>query len=572
MVFSVIKKVLRRNLWLVFVLVIDIAIVVVAGLLPAQIIRVVVDSYLSVGINAGLLVMASYYLLVIAISCLFDFIKQILLVVLGEKITKEIRLTMSTKLRTIRTQYFSDNEYGVIASRFTNDVDAINSMFTEGLIGLVIDLLKICGIIITMFFFDVTFGFITLAAIPVIFVITRIFQHFMLKAQMKSRKLIGKVNNHIAESLRNIRMIKIFSVEPFMKKRYANYLNDNYKAVESVNFLDSLYPPIVVLMRGILIVVIVLAAAGLLGTLSVSVGIVAGSVELMTSLFTPIESLGMELQGIQQSVSGIKRVNEFGNEADEEPKMKITAPEVVPDRSKLVIHFNKVCFGYEKDQVVLADIEITVDALEKATFIGRTGVGKTTLFRLIMGLLKPTSGSITVNGVDVYKIPNEIKHQIFGYVDQSFLSLNGTIKDQITLGNDYSDEMVWQTLDFIGLKAYVSGLEKGFNTPYETGLFSQGERQLLSIGRGIIANPPILLLDEMTANLDSLTEARINAVLEKASLSRTILSISHLLSSINDADKVIYIENGRVRASGSKEEVLSLDDFRKELEIEKLWR
>ncbi len=572
MVSKIVRKTLAENLFSFLLLSITILVFIVAGLLPAQLLERIVDTSLEQGTAEPLLRLSLFYLGTVFLVGVLDFVKQLLLVTLGEKITRKIRLGMSKKLKTIQTSYFSENAMGLTTSCFVNDVNAVNSMFTSGLIGLFVDLLKIVGIIVSMFLFDLSLGFMTVVAVPLIFLFTRVIQKRMLGAQIKHRKMISKVNNHITETLANRKMIKLYSAEEFMEKRYKTYLDANFQAVESVNFFDSLYPPLIVLFRGALIVFCVLTAGTLFGPTGISLGVVAGAIELISSLFVPIESLGMELQSIQQSVAGIERINEFFEEKDEEPKLSLTSEDIFQNRSDISLCFDNVSFQYEESVTVINNINLSIKAKEKATFIGRTGVGKTTLFKLIMGLLKPTQGKITLNGIDVYQIPNEIKHLIFGYVDQSFSPISGTVREQLTLGQAYSEERLWEVLEFVRLKEKIGTLSKKLDTPFSDGLFSQGEKQLLSIARGILSDPPILLLDEMTANLDSMTEEKINDVLRKASMSRTILSISHRLTSIDTADKVIYIEQGRVKKAGTKEEVLALEEFQKELELEKLWR
>ncbi len=572
MVTRMILRTLKEKLILSILLLITIIALIVSGLLPAQILKQVVDTSLEEGTFSPLLKLSFLYLTAVILIGVLDFIKQLILVSLGEAITHKIRFSMANKLKTVHTAYFSENAVGLTTSAFLNDVNAVNAMFTSGLVGLFIDLLKLIGILISMFLFDVKLGIITLIAMPLIFIITRLFQKGMLASQIKHRKMIGQVNNHISETLSTRKMIKLYSAEQFMEKRYKTYLDANFKAVESVNLFDSIYPPLILLLRGVLIVLVVLAAESLFGPSAISLGIVAGAIELISSLFVPIESLGMELQSIQQSVAGIKRVNAFLKEEDEEPKLPLSPEDIIKDRKSIHLVFENVSFGYEENISVIKGINLSINATEKATFIGRTGVGKTTLFKLTMGLLKPTEGRISLNGIDVYQIPNEIKHRLFGYVDQSFSPIEGTLEDQLTLGLDYPEARLWEVLDFVGLKDKVLSFPQGLKTVFSESSISQGEKQLLSIARGILSDPPILLLDEMTANLDSLTEEKINDVLRKASLSRTILSISHRLTSIDTADKVIYIEQGKVKKTGTKEEVLSLEDFKKELELERLWR
>lgn len=308
--------------------------------------------------------------------------------------------------------------------------------------------------------------------------------------------------------------------------------------------------------------------------MGISLGIVAASIELISNLFAPIENLGMELQNIQQAISGIKRVNDFYSEPEDDPKKDdLKAEDIIPNREEVNLSFKDISFQYEEGADVLQNINLSLKPNEKVTFVGRTGVGKTTLFKLIMGLLKPTKGSLTINEIDVYDIPNSEKRKIFGYVDQSFHMIEGTVKEQISLQDEsITKEQVEKALDLVGLTEYVSTLEKGIDTKITSDtLFSQGQKQLLAIARAIVTNPPVLLLDEITANLDSITEEKIVTVLQEVSKAHTILSISHRLSAMISSDTVVILENGRVKNAGSPKMLLENDDwYRSHMALEKL--
>jgi ATP-binding cassette subfamily B protein len=565
-----VSKVFKSNPGISLALVIVIIGVVVTSLIPPQILRYIIDESLVKKEYGPLLWLAVAYFGVLMFSGIFDFIKEGLLTILGQKLTREIRFSMMEKLEKVNALFFTENGSGAVVSRFTNDVEAINSLFTGGIIGMLVDCFKVIGIVISIWLFSAQLGLLTLVILPVIYIITRLFQKRMLKAQIENRIIVGKVNNHLSESLKNIRMVKVYSKEKYMEDRFKNYLDENYQTVEKVNFYDSVFSPIIQLLRAGVISAIVLLSTNQSTIWGITIGMVAASIDLITNLFTPIENLGMELQNIQQAVSGIRRVQDFFSEKEvvHQPSGNVT---LLSDGVEL--SFNDVSFRYAENTEVLQNICLHFKPHENVTFVGRTGVGKTTLFKLIMGLLEPTSGSITINGQDVLGIPNADKRKIFGYVDQSFHIVSGTVADQISLRDEtITKEQISKALTFVGLNDYVASLEKGMDTVVANdSLFSQGQRQLLAIARAIVTEPPILLLDEITANLDSITEEKIISVLKKAGQNHTILSISHRMSSMISSDTVVILENGRVKNAGSPEELLKTDEwYRSHMELEKL--
>lgn len=570
---KVILYMIRSNILSMFLLITVICGVVLTSLIPPQILKLVIDKNLTPHNSNGLLQLAILYFAIIIMIGVFDFLKEAILTVLGQKVTKEIRYQMMEKLHLINSGFYTTNGTGVTVSRFINDVDAINSMFTNGIVGMLVDCLKVIGIVVSIWMFRAQLGIITIMLLPFIFFITRLFQKKMLKAQIENRILVGKVNNHIGESIRNIVTVKIFGKEDYMEEKYTKYLSDNYKTIEKVNFYDSIFPPIIQITRALVIGLIVVLSSKQLNYLGISLGMVAASIDLISNLFAPIEQLGMEFQSIQQAISGIRRVNDFLKEQEDDVKCEDCQVEtMIPDNKEIVLEFHDMSFQYEEGNDILHKINLRINPMEKTAFIGRTGVGKSTLFKLVLGLLKPTEGKITINGVDVYQIPNSHKRKLFGYVEQSFPILFGTVADQISLKDEnITREQIERALEFVEMSDYIASLENGLDTYVKDTMFSQGQKQLLSIARAIVTDPPILLLDEITANLDSITEERIITVLQKASSHRMILSISHRLSSISDSDLVVILDKGKIKNLGTPTMLLQSDEwYRNHLALENL--
>lgn len=549
-VVNIIMNVFKKYKSLSFFLFFIIIAVIIFSLATPQILKYIIDDYFSVG-KKNLIFPAFLYFGSIVLLGIFNFAKEGIMTIFGQKIIRKIREEMMKKLEKIPIGYLSTNESGSIVSRFSNDVEAVGSLFTSGIVSMIVDCFKIVGIVISIWLFSYKLGTLVLFIIPIVYFLTRFFQKKMLTAQRLYRVLTAKVNNNIPESINNIEMIKSFAKEKYMEEKYVNYLEDSYKAMDKINFYDSIFSPIILIMRSTVVAIVVILSSDYISFLGISIGSVAAAIELINNIFAPIENLGMELQNIQQSIAGIYRIDEFLNEKEETSKNSDLTYERIVKEGNLNIKFENVNFHYEKNKDILNDINLDIKYKESITFAGRTGAGKTTLFKLILGLLEPTNGRITLSGVKISEIPNYEKRKIFGYVEQSFSFIEGSVSDQISLKDEkIRNEEIVNAMKFVGLHDYILTLEKGYDTLASPNLFSQGQRQLLSIARAIVTSPPIMLLDEITANLDSETEEKIIKVLRNASSERTVLSISHRLSSILTSDRIIKLEGKKVVEEG----------------------
>lgn len=565
-------KMIKNNKGMFTVMTAVIIAVVFLSLIPPQILKTIIDSNIVPKNTDGLLELALLYLGVIAAIGIFDFFKGSILTVLGQKIVKYLRMEMTGKLERLSVSYFTENTSAEITSRFTNDIDNINSLFADGLISMIIDCFKIVGIVASIWIFSTELGAVMLCLVPLIYAVTRAFQKHMLSSQVRNLEQLGKVTEHISESLKNIGMIKSFSKEAYLEELYKKRLEDNFRTVERVNFYDSCYPPIIQVARASAIAIIVLLSRGRSDMLGISLGMVAASIDLVSNLFSPIEALGTELQNIQKGISGIKRINTFNLEPEEPRKNDdLYAQEIQKDIPDAGLTFLNVSFSYEAGQPVLENLQLNIKSGTNITFTGRTGVGKTTLFRLIMGLLKPTEGRILLGNADVYEIPDREKRKLFGYVEQQFTFIRGTVAQQISLKDeDITMEQIENTMRFVDLHDHIMNMEHGYDTEVDPNAdFSQGQKQLLSIARAIVTDPPVLLLDEVTADLDSVTEARIVTVLQKAGRGKTVLSISHRITSMLNCDTIIMLEDGRIAAAGAPKDILASQKwFLRQLQLE----
>lgn len=544
---TVVRKTIAAFRPLTVLTVITIIGAIVAALFPPLILERIVNA-----LTAGQPVtfwLALSYLGLLALSGLLESGQNIMITKFGQKITHGLRAELCAKLARLPAAYFTANEPGKITSRFVNDVDAVDVMFTDGIISMFADAFKVLSILAVIFYKSTGLGLLMLLIIPLMFALTRLFQQRMLTSQLANRVAISKVNNHVPETIRNIRMIHTLFRQQYMEQQYDAYIDESYRATDKSNLYDSIYSPIVIFISAAIIaLMMILAALG--GSVqqffSLSVGTAVAIIAYVGQIFEPLESIGMEIQNIQAAVAGIRRINEFLQEAPyQHPDSAITHPEPAA-ATQQALCFEQVSFRYDDDTPVLNDLSFTVASGEAVTFIGRTGAGKSTIFRLALGLYRPDAGRVLINGVAADTIPAAQKRALFGYVEQSFSLVAGTVAEQISLFDpDLSRQQVEAAARLVGLHESILAFPDGYDTPGEKAAFSQGQFQLLAIARAVVAAPQILLLDEITANLDSATERRVLEALKRASQGRTVISISHRLQEYTRNHRIIKIGERR---------------------------
>ncbi|WP_416177175.1 ABC transporter ATP-binding protein [Dialister sp.] len=501
----------------------------VLGVLPPLILQRAIDSLTAGSATAkGLLLLGLLYFGLTALSGLADSAKESYITVFGQKVTHHIRTVMAQKLSRLPASYYTTHEGGAVASLFVNDVDTIEDLFDSGIISMAADALKIISILITVFFLSPGLFLLLLMALPLLFLLTRAFQKRMLAAQVENRKAVAGTNEIIPETMHTIRTIRLTGSEEFMERRYGASIRRSFSAMEKTNFYDSIYSPIILTTSAFLIALMcILSVSGtdFTALFGMTAGTAAALIAYVDKVFSPLQSMGMEIENIQSAMAGAHRIREFLGEKE------MDIPEESPkETASLPLSISHMTFAYDGDHPLFHDFSLTARAGEKITIAGRTGSGKTTLFKLICGLYEPTEGTITVFGQRPSTIPPEDRRKTFGIVSQSYPMVQGTVRDQITLGDSrITGEDIERALRLAGLYDSCMNLPEKLDTPCTEGLFSQGEFQLLAIARALVFNPPLLLLDEMTASLDSLTEKRVMAALDRASSKRTVLSISHRL-------------------------------------------
>ncbi len=530
-VVSIILHTIIKRKWLSLGIIISVCGAVITALYPPLVLGKIVDT-LTTGSQMPVYLVFVYMAFTV-ITGLMEATREGLLTVFGQKITHALRSGLMEHFVRLSTDSLNKQESGAVVSRFVGDVDTVENLFTSGIVSMFADACKIISILAVIWFRNKGLATVLMVLLPFLFWFTRHIQKNMLDAQLKNRRAVSRASGHVPETLHNIRTIHNLGKEKYMEKRYDEYISDSYKAMEKTNFYDAVYSPVILILNAVVVAVVMLFSASgnakVLTLFGMSAGTAVAVINYISQIFSPVESLGMEIQTIQSAIAGVRRINEFFELPVLDNNEELQAEKTFDSKNDTpYVQFNDVTFGYEADHTVIADKTFVVNRGEQVTLSGRTGAGKSTIFKLLLGLYNPQKGSILINDMNSAAIPDNRKRKIFGYVEQSFHIVPGTVKDQITLyDKSISDEAVIKAAKLTGLHDTIMNFENGYDTQCTQELFSQGQWQLLSIARATAANPELLLLDEITANLDANTERDVLTALKGVSENRTVISISH---------------------------------------------
>lgn len=522
-VFSAVRMAAASHRLLTVGTVLCVAASVAASLLPPLLLARVIDR-LTAGLPLSFLAVLLYFGS-LALEGVLTSAQESLLVLFGQRMTHALRSEMSRKLSRLPAGTLAEQNPGEVAARFSGDVDTVEALFTSGIISMAADACRIVSIMGVIAVKNTGLALILLLVLPLFAVFTRYVQKRMLAAQLDNRRAVAAVSGQVPETLHNIRTIRALGLEDYMERRYDRCIGDSYAAMERTNFYDAVYSPVVLLLNAVVVgIVMLLSASGnaqLLTLFGMSVGTSVAVINYISRIFAPIESLGMEIQTIQSAMAGVRRIDAFLDQPER------TIPPARREAARGDVEFAHVTFGYG-GRHVLKDFSMTVKQGEQVTLVGRTGAGKSTVFKLLLGLYQPEAGTVTIGGVKVGDITDRERRTCIGCVEQHFSRVPGTVLEQITLGDpQITGEMARAAAALAGIDAAIRALPEGYDTVCTEGIFSQGEWQLLSIARAAAADPAVLLLDEITANLDAETEARVLEALRRASAGRTVLSVSH---------------------------------------------
>ena len=499
---------------------------------------------------------AVIYGLTIIGSVLCIFVENYFLKSFGQKIIYNIRAIVFQKILHKSHDEFYKLPIGNWVTRITNDVESLRTLYTDVLLNLASSGLMIIGILGFMYAINVPLAIIMTILLPIMGVIIWVFQKFSRKAFRQVRRSVAASNASIKELLNYIVIVKSYSGEKEIEERY-NTVNKGF--LEAGLFEVTTFSIFRPLVDGLFFValIVIFTTTNLIDSIA-DAGTVFAFIQYMDRFFQPLKDIADKYNSLQSALAGAERLvplleEKERNMVDEVPK------ELIPVES---IEFDHVWFSYENNDVyALQDFTLHIKAGDFTGIVGPSGSGKSTLLSLLMGIYKPTKGSIYINGIDISKYDSSVLRHLMGYVFQQAYLFKGSIKDNLTLfDNSISHDEMVKAAKQVNLDSMIEQLPEGYNTPvgYLGSLLSDGQKQLLAFGRTLIRNIPILLLDEATANIDSHTEKQIQASIENIRGSKTIVSIAHRLSTVQDANEIVYIEYGKIKEKGSFNELIEL--------------
>ena len=500
------------------------------------------------------------------LSALFTYIEQIIMTIVSNKFAKNLRNKISLKINKLPLKYFDKHKSGDILSRVTNDVDTIAQTMNHSLATLVSSITLFIGSIIMMF---VTNWIMAVTAI----VSSLIGFFFMAKVLSKSQKhfiarqkYLGDLNGHIEEIYSGLNVVKVYNAKEEVDKKFDEYNNKLFEANRKSQFLSGLMMPMMGFIGNLGYVAVCIVGALLTMNDMISFGVIVAFI-LYVRLFTsPLSQIAQGLTGLQSTAAASERVFEFIDEI-EMSNEKSLKKRLNKKSVKGNIEFKNVMFGYDDDKIIINDFSAKAKAGEKIAIVGPTGAGKTTMVNLLMKFYDINKGDILIDDVSIKDLTRENIHDLFTMVLQDTWVFDGTVKENIIYNqNHVTDEQVKEVCKIVGLDHFIKTLPKGYDSTVKNNdSISAGQRQLLTIARGMIKNSPFLILDEATSNVDTRTEELVQKAMDKLMQGKTSFIIAHRLSTIKNADLILVMKDGNIIEQGNHDELLKQNGFYAEL-------
>jgi ATP-binding cassette subfamily B protein len=528
-----------------------------ANLAVPYLITIAVDSYILKGDFNGLLVMSLILIGVELITMGGEYMAHLYLSYAGQSILYTMRNEMFDHLHELSLKFFSHNKVGKLMSRIQNDINQLQEVLTNGVLNMLTSLITLVGIAVVMITMNARLALLTLTVVPLLAIIVFVWQRHARRAFVRVRRAIAEVNDQLQEGISGVRAVQSLSREDVNLDQFDNANREHLDANIQAARLQAFMNPVVQIMTALAYGMLIIYGGyqvleGVMGA-----GVLIGFIMYIQRFFEPIMQLTMQYTMLQRAMASGTRIIEL---LDVEPEIVDSPGAIDMPPIKGAVEFDHVRFSYDPGVEVLHDINLKVNPGETIAIVGHTGAGKSSLMNLVSRLYDIDDGQIIVDGFDINSVTIESLRRQVGIVPQDAFLFSGTIEDNIRYGKlDADREEVLNAAKAAGVHEAISRMDKGYDTPVgeRGGNLSAGQRQLTCLARAIIADPPILIMDEATSSVDTTTERIMQKALKKLAKGRTCQIIAHRLSTITSADRIIALDSGKIVESGTHKELLA---------------
>lgn len=532
----------------------------VVTLITPFLISYVIDKYIVSKEFNGIWTFVILLLVLFVFSLVSGYFQTIIMGNVGRRILFNLRNEIFNKLQELPVMFFNQNKAGDLISRINNDTDKLNQFFAQAFNQIFEVIMSTIGVGIFMIAIKPKLGMVALLPALLLFIITKIFSQWVKNRNIKSLETLGKMSAEIQESIDNFKVTLVFNRLDYFNKKFSNVNNENYKASIKAGIANNIFNPIYGLVSNLAQLIVLCFGIFLIIQGEFTVGLLVGFLLYVDRFYTPLRRFASVWSTVQTSLAALERISEI---LLLKSNLELIQPKDSVENSKYIIEFKNVTFRYNSENTVFENINLSLEKGKTYALVGPTGGGKTTTASLMARLFDPTIGDILLDGKNIKSYTKEERTKKIGFILQEPFLFSGTIKENILYGNEeylnYSDEDLINVIKEHNLEDLINGFENGINTKikYNTDAISLGQKQIIAFIRAILRNPEILILDEATANIDTVTEKILEDIIEKLPSTTTKVIIAHRLNTIENADQIFFVNSG-ITLAGDMEDAVNM--------------